>query len=353
MVPRTDTRSKEIVKGSMMKAFLLQRPGPLATGPIVFSNVPRPEPGAGQVLLKVLACGVCRSNLHMVEGDWLPSTPSFTPIIPGHEVVGRIEALGTSVTGLAVGDRVGVQPLFSTCGRCAYCHSGREELCQTKEITGETVNGGYAEYMVADALFVYNVPEALSDVEAAPLFCPGITGYAAVKKAQIDAADRVGIFGIGGVGHMALQFAALTGASTVAVTSSARHRALAQELGAGQVIDSSQSDPVEELRRDGALDAALVFAPSEDVVNAALRALKPGGRLIVGVNSSIRLFPFALEKTIVGSLLGTREMMERVLSIAASGRLHVSAEAMPLAAAAEALQVLKDRSVRGRLVLVP
>lgn len=336
-----------------MKAFLLQNPGPLSTGPIVYSDVPRPEPRAEQVLLKVLACGVCRSNLHMVEGDWLPSTPSFTPIIPGHEVIGRIEALGHLVQGLAVGDRVGVQPLFSTCGRCAYCHSGREELCPTKEITGESVNGGYAEYMVADAGFVHKVPEVLSDVEAAPLFCPGITGYAAVKKARLDAADRVGIFGIGGVGHLALQFAILTGAIAVAVTGSERHRLLAQELGASQVIDSSGGDVAQELRGDRALDAAIVFAPAEEVVNSALRALKPGGRLIVGVNSSIKNFPFALEKTIVGSLLGTREMMERVLSIAASGRLHVSAEAMPLAAAAEALKNLKGRSVRGRLVLVP
>ena len=336
-----------------MKAFLLKQPGPIATGPIVYSDVVCPEPGSGQVLLRVLACGVCHSNLHMVEGDWLPSTPSFTPIIPGHEVVGRIEALGASVAGLAVGDRVGVQPLFSTCGRCAFCRSGREELCQAKEITGESVNGGYAEYMVADALFVHKVPEVLSDVQAAPLFCPGITGYAAVKKARLDAADQVGIFGIGGVGHMALQFANLTGARTVAVTGSARHRELSQELGASRVIDASEGDSVEELCRDQALDAAIVFAPSEDVVNIALRALKPGGRLIVGVNSSIRHFPFALEQTIIGSLLGTREMMERVLSIAASGRLHVAAEAMPLADAPDALQALKDRTVRGRLVLVP
>ena len=337
-----------------MKAVLLEKPGPLASGPLALrDDVPDPVAGPGQVLIRVSSCGVCHSNLHMVEGDWLPATPAFTPIVPGHEVVGRVAALGDGVTGFTLGDRVGVQPLWSTCGRCDYCRTGREELCADKLITGESVHGGYAELMVADAGFTHLLPDDLDDVAAAPLFCPGITGYGAVLKAALLPGERVAIFGLGGVGHLALQFAQLTGATTIAVTRGAARRQMASELGADHTVDANTDDRIRVLRRHGGVDAAIVFAPSDQVVGQALQAVRPGGRLILGVNATIGGFPFATEKTITGSLLGNRVMMDTVLALASAGKVRVVAEAMPLAEAGTALRRLKAGEVRGRLVLVP
>lgn len=336
-----------------MKAVKLRTPGPLDSQPLVILDVEVPRPGPGQLLIKVTSCGVCRSNLHMVEGDWLPGCPSFTPITPGHEVLGRVVALGDGVSDFAEDDLVGVMPLWSTCGSCEFCRSGADQLCQTKEITGETVDGGYAEYMLATAAHSYAIPDGLDEVTAAPLFCPGITGYGAVQKADLGPGKSVAVFGVGGVGHVALQFAALTGAECLAVSRGSARLDLAQDLGAHRLIDSSRDDAGAQIQRLGGVDAALVFAPSDDVVSQALASLKPGGTLVLGVNATIRNFPFALEQHVVGSLLGNRTMMREVLEIAAAGKVRVEAEARPLEEAASALADLKDGKVAGRLVLVP
>lgn len=337
-----------------MKAMILERPGPLASQPLRAGEVPDPEPGLGEIVMRVRACGVCRSNLHMIEGEWLGSgVPAFTPIIPGHEVVGVVESVGAGVTHLRTGDRVGVQPIWSTCGVCEYCLGGAEQRCQAKQITGESVQGGYAELMLAKAAYAYPVPDSLEDVAAASLFCPGITAYGAVAKAGLSPARSVAVFGVGGVGHVAVQFARLTGARTVAVTRGAQRRSLAEELGADRVIDSSGGDAGAVLAREGGVDAALVFAPSDAVVRQAIEATKPGGVIVLGVNAEIGTFAFADEKTVVGSLLGTRQMMREVLQVAAAGRVRVSATAYPLDDAAKALRQLADGQVRGRLVLVP
>lgn len=337
-----------------MKAMKLRTPGSLDTQPLALVDVEVPEPGPGQLLIKVTSCGVCRSNLHMVEGDWLPGCPSFTPITPGHEVLGRVVATGTGVSDFAENDLVGVMPLWSTCETCEFCRAGVDELCQAKEITGETVDGGYAEYMLATAAHTYAVPDGLDEVTAAPLFCPGITGYGAVQKAgDLGPGKSVAVFGVGGVGHLALQFAALTGAECLAVSRGSARLDLAQDLGAHRLVDSSAGDAGEQLQRLGGVDAALVFAPSDEVVSQALASLKPGGTLVLGVNATIRDFPFALEQRVVGSLLGTRPMMREVLETAAAGKVRVEAEARPLAEAASALADLKDGKVAGRLVLVP
>jgi propanol-preferring alcohol dehydrogenase len=305
-------------------------------------------------VIRVRACGVCRSNLHMIEGDWLDGgTPSVLPIVPGHEVVGVVEQVGELVHDLAVGDRVGVQPIWSTCGVCRYCRSGAEQRCQSKQITGETLDGGYAELMLAKAAYALRIPDGLTDVEAAPLFCPGITAYGAVAKANLSPARTVAVFGIGGVGHVALQFAALTGAHTIAVSRARSHLDLAQDVGVSQVVDASRGDAGEQLKRMGGVDAALVFAPSDQAVADAIAGVRPGGIVVVGVNATIGPFPFADEKTIVGSLLGTRQMMREVLDIAAEGRVHVVTEELPLEQAGEALRRLAAGSVRGRQVLVP
>jgi propanol-preferring alcohol dehydrogenase len=336
-----------------LKAVKLVTPGPITGRPLELRDVPVPDPGEGQLLVKVTSCGVCRSNLHMVEGDWLPGCPGFTPITPGHEVLGRVVATGVGADQFSEGDLVGVMPLWSTCGVCDFCANGVDELCQTKEITGETVDGGYAEYMVATAAHTYAIPKGLDEVDASPLFCPGITGYGAVQKADLRPGKSVGVFGVGGVGHVALQFAALTGAECVAISRGGSRREMATDLGAHRTVDSSNGDAGRILQRDGGLDAALVFAPSDHVVSQAMLSLKPGGILVLGVNATISDFPFALEQRIVGSLLGSRQMMREVLDIAASGKVRIAAEPRPLAEASQALTDLKDGKVAGRLVLVP
>jgi propanol-preferring alcohol dehydrogenase len=337
---------------SRHRAVRLVKPAPLEDGPLrVDDDLELSEPGPDELLLQVRACGVCRSNLHMVEGDWLDGgVPAFTPIVPGHEVIGTVSAVGALVTSVQVGDRVGVQPLWSTCMQCDYCISGREQLCPAKQITGETVDGGYADQMLAKADHAYPVPESLSDAEAAPLFCPGITAYGAIAKARLDPSKSVAVFGVGGVGHLALQFGALTGARPIAVTRGRQRQSLSEELGA-TVVDASGRDPVAQLAELGGVDAALVFAPSDDVLRQAVAATKPGGVIVLGVNASVGAFPFVEEKTLVGSLLGSRAMMREVLRIAAEGRVRVVAEERPLEEAAEALATLKRGEVRGRLVL--
>ena len=303
-------------------------------------------------MLRVTACGVCRSNLHMIEGDW-PGVPSQMPIVPGHEVVGVIDELGPSVDWLEVGDRVGVQPIWSTCGRCAYCLGGREQLCQTKQITGETLDGGYAEFMLADAGYVTPLPDALEDAAAAALFCPGITAFGAVSKARPAPGQTLAVFGVGGVGHLVVQMAALHGASVVGIARSAHHLALAEELGATSTIDASRVDPGEHLARLGGVDASIVFAPSHEAVEQAVAGTRPGGTIVIGVNGRIDRLPFADEKTVVGSLLGTRQQMREVLELAAAGKIHVVHERHPLEEAHATLRRLKHGEIRARAVLIP
>jgi propanol-preferring alcohol dehydrogenase len=287
----------------------------------------------------------------MIEGDWLPDNPGFTPIVPGHELVGTVATLGPGVTSFAVGDRVGVMPLWSTCMRCEFCLTGREQLCQTKLITGETVHGGYAEYMLSVADHTYAVPDTLSDAEAAPLFCPGITAYGSVAKARLSPTRSVAVFGIGGVGHVVLQMAALFGGEVIAVSRSQEHRDLALEVGATRVVNPADGQAGELIARQGGVDAAIVFAPSDTSVREALTAVKPGGSVIVGVNSHLGALPFADEKTVVGSLLGSRFEMQEVLRLAAERKLQTVVETYDLDQAADVLRRLKDGKVRARAVL--
>lgn len=331
----------------------MHQASPIEDGPLRVADVERPAPGPAQILMRVTACGVCRSNLHMIEGEWLAGgVPPKLPIIPGHEVVGRVEEVGEGVTSLQVGDRVGVQPLWSTCGTCRYCLSGLDHLCQSKEITGETLDGGYAEYMVATAAHAHRIPDELDDAEAAPLFCPGITAYGSVAKARLGPGRRVAVFGVGGVGHMVIQFAGLTGADVIAVSRGAEHLELARELGASGTIDASSADPGQVLAQDGGVDASIVFAPSDASVDQAIRGTRPGGTVVIGVNARVGALPFNLEKTVVGSLLGTRQQMREVLEIAAAGKVRSICESYPLEDAPEALRRLKAGQIRARAVLV-
>lgn len=335
-----------------MRAIVLSDPAPLSQGPVHMVDHAEPEPGPGQLVIEVLACGVCRSNLHMIQGDWVRyGVPAFTPIIPGHEVVGRVASLGQGVTDLAIGDRVGVQPLWSTCGRCEHCLSGRDQLCRSKAITGETVDGGYAELMLATAAHVHPLPDGLDPVEAAPLFCPGITAYNAMSKADVLPGTSLAVFGVGGVGHMVIQLAALAGATVYAVARTALHRALAEELGAVPV--DANADPAAVLQRAGGMDTAIVFAPSDEALAQAVAAVRPGGTVVLGVHAQVGALPFDQEKRVVGSVIGSRQQMREVLALAAAGKLRAHCETFALDQTDEALGRLDRTEVRARAVLVP
>jgi len=335
-----------------VKAAVLHKLTPIEQKPLSIDDVPVPAVGKGQVRIKVGACGVCRSNLHMIEGDWVKhGVPAKLPIIPGHELVGRVVEVGEGVESINIGDVVGVQPLWSSCGRCEFCLTGREELCALKNLTGETVDGGYAEYMVADANFVYRVPSNLSDSEAAPLFCAGLTAHSAVKKAELSPIKRVAVFGIGGVGHMILQFARMYGAEVVAVSRGETHLKVAEELGASLVVDSSKVDPVEELKKIGGVDSSIVFAPSSAVVEQAIKATKPSGTIVVGVWAGLSEFPFPDEKRLVGTAIGSRQAMREVLQLAGAGKIKPVIDEFKLEDANDVLNMLKHGEVRARAVL--
>lgn len=336
-----------------MRAMTLVRTAPIEEHPLALQDLPTPSPGPGELLVKIATCGVCRSNLHMIEGDWVAAgVPAKVPIIPGHEICGRVAEVGPNVQGFQPGERVGLQPLWTSCLRCEYCLTAREQICLLKEITGETVDGGYAEYVLAKAAHAYHVPDAISDVEAAPLFCPGITAYHAVRKAEVAPGQRVALFGMGGVGHMVVQFARLAGADVITVARGKRHRELAENLGAVLTIDPSAGDTVEQLQRDGGIDAAIVFAPSNESLHQALAAVKRGGIVINGAALEPGPLVFAEEKRIAGTVIGNREEMREVLQIAAAGKVKVVAETFTLDRAEEALARLKRGEFEARAVLV-
>lgn len=334
-----------------MLANLLPMPAPLEQHPLRWAETDRPEPGPGQLLVKVVGCGVCRSNLHMIEGDWVDGgVPAISPIIPGHEVTGRVAVLGEGVTEFAVGDAVGVQPLWWTCEECEFCTSGREQLCHQRMITGEHVNGGYGEYMLANAAHTYPVPAGLDLAEAAPLFCPGITAKGAVDKLHVGPGDIVAVFGLGGVGHMAVQLAVLSGAEVVAVGRTPAHLDVARQLGAARTVDSTDAEAMAAII--GTADAVLTFAGADAVTEQAVRTLKWGGTLVHGVPITVNDLHFNTGQTIKGSLLGNREQMREVLRLAAEGKIRTVVDAFPMDQAEDALGLLAAGSLRSRAVLV-
>ena len=333
-----------------MRAHQLFVPAPLSEKPLRWGDADRPEPGAGQLLIEVAGCGVCRSNLHMIEGDWVDGgVPAISPIIPGHEVTGRVARVGDGVEGFAVGDPVGVQPLWWACGECEFCTSGREQLCHQRIITGEHVDGGYGEYLLSYADYTYQVPENLDLVDAAPLFCPGITAYGAVDKIDVGPGDVVAVFGLGGVGHMAVQMAALTGAEVLAVGRTPAHLEVARELGAARTVDSTDADALDAIA--GTADAVLTFAGSDEVTRQAMRTLKWGGTLVNAVPITVEGFHFNTGQTIKGSILGNREQMRAVLRLAAEGKIRTVVERFPMPEADDALTQLADGRLRSRAVL--
>jgi propanol-preferring alcohol dehydrogenase len=341
-----------------MQAMVLTKLAPIETRPLKLMSIDRPAiKSKNGLLLEIEACGVCRSNLHLIEGDWKKfGAPSSLPVVPGHEVVGAVKQVGSGVKRIRIGDRVGIQPLFSSCLHCEYCAAGRENLCESAEITGETVQGGYAEYISALEEFVTPIPDNLDSEHAAPLFCPGITAYKAVKASEPVAGRTVGIFGIGGVGHLAIQLAKMQGARVIAMSRAKRHLDLSKKLGADNVIiyQDSQEHFLKNLKKEeGLLDSAIVFAPSDKVIDTAIRSVKKGGVVVLGVLGNVANFPTFEEKIIKGSVIGTRKDMADLVKLASGSGLKVVIETHRLPEANEVLARLKKSHIEARAVLVP
>jgi alcohol dehydrogenase, propanol-preferring len=337
-----------------MRAWVLKQPAPVETRPLEIAEAPVPAPRDDEIVVRVSACGICRTDLHVVEGE-LPVR--LSPVIPGHQIVGRVAALGSQVAGYEIGQRVGIAWLNRTCGACRFCASGRENLCEQPQFTGWTVQGGFAEYAVAPAGFTYPLPEGFSDTQAAPLLCAGIIGYRALRLTGIGELEkgwmgaRLGIYGFGAAGHVCIQLARAWHAEVYVMTRDReRHQALAQELGAIWVGGSSVEPPVR-------LDAAIIFAPAGELVPVALRALDKGGVLVLGGihMSPIPSFDYQLiygERVVRSVANNTREDGREFLLEAASIPVRTYIQTFPFAQANEALIALKNDSIRGACVLV-
>lgn len=331
---------------------MLERLGAIESKPLKSITIDEPIIDKDEILVRIKACGVCRSNLHMIEGDWISrNVPSTLPLIPGHEIVGITESTGKDVDDFKVGDRVGIQPLYYACGVCEYCLTGRENICLNRKITGQDVDGGYAEYLKIQSKFAYKVPNRINDSEAAPLFCPGITAYRAVKKSNTAPGKILAIFGIGGVGHVAVQLARLWDAKVIAVSRNEKHLELASNLGAEDIVYPKEAEKY--FKKIGYADSSIVFAPSNKAINQALSITKRGGTIVLGVSGKILNFQFFQEKTVQGTVIGTRQDMIDVLEIAANGKMKIFTENYKLEEANEVLKKLKYGEIEGRAVLLP
>jgi alcohol dehydrogenase, propanol-preferring len=332
-----------------MKASRLHSPARIETNPLVFEDVEIPEPGSDQVLVRVSACGVCRTDLHVIEAE-LP--PRKMPVIPGHQIVGTVEKTGARVSRFKKGDRVGVAWLHRTCGRCEYCRAGKENLCENAEFTGYTVDGGYAEYALAAEQFTYAVPENFPDLQAAPLLCAGIIGYRSLRLSGIEpggAGKRLGFYGFGSAAHVAIQLARHWNVEVYAATRDPRHQKLALELGAKWAGGTLAEPPVK-------LDAAIIFAPAGEIVPAALKALKKGGTLaLAGIHMSPTPpldYKLLYDERVVRSVANnTRQDGDHFLRIAAEIPIRTQIETYPLRDANRALNSLKNDAIRGSAVL--
>jgi propanol-preferring alcohol dehydrogenase len=332
-----------------MKAWWVEHPGPMATGPLASGERADPSPGPGEVLVRVTACGVCRTDLHLAEGD-LPVHRPRT--VPGHEVVGRVEALGDGASRFAVGDRVGIAWLRHTCGACRYCRRGDENLCVAPAFTGWDADGGYAELAVVDEAYAYRLPDGFDDVRAAPLLCAGIVGYRALKRAAVPPGGRLGVYGFGASAHLVAQIALAQGARVHVLTRSAAAQRLALDLGADSAGGSDVPPP--EL-----LDSAIIFAPAGGLVPVALASLDRGGTLaLAGIHLTTvppldyqaHLFQ---ERQVRSVTANTRADGEELLALATRLDLRVETTPYPLAGADRALSDLAADRVTGTAVLVP
>ena len=330
----------------LMRACILHHPAPVESNPLEYTDVPKPAPSGTEVLVRVNACGICRTDLHVIEGE-LPVRKS--PITPGHQVVGVVEATGDRATEHAIGTRVGIAWLHSTDGTCEYCRANKENLCNNPTFTGWTVDGGYAEYALAEESFVYPIPEGFDDLKAAPLLCAGIIGFRSLRLSGIGRGGRLGLYGFGAAASVAIQVARHWGAEVYACTRDERHQKLALELGAvwagGTVAEPPQK-----------LDSAIVFAPAGEIVPAAFKALRKGGTLALGGihMSEIPSFSYDLlwgERSISSVANLTRKDAAEFMSIAPKVPVRTVTESFRLEDANEALNWLRSGKVQGAAVL--
>ncbi|MEV4412025.1 zinc-dependent alcohol dehydrogenase family protein [Catellatospora sp. NPDC049609] len=332
-----------------MAAWEVAHPGPVATRPLRAVRRPVPEPAADELLVRVRACAVCRTDLHVAEGD-LP--PHRSPVIPGHQVVGEVAAVGTAVAGWATGDRAGIAWLRHTDGTCPYCRRGQENLCPASRYTGWDADGGYAEYAVVPAAYAYRLPGGYDDAHLAPLLCAGIIGYRALRRAELPPGGRLGIYGFGASAHLTAQIALAQGATVYVMTRSAAARELGLSLGAAWAGGADEPPPEP-------LDAAILFAPVGDLVPPALSALDRGGTLAVAgihltdipvLNYERHLFQ---ERQLRSVAANTRDDGREFLALAAVHPLAVTVTPYPLDRADEALADLAADRVEGAAVLLP
>jgi propanol-preferring alcohol dehydrogenase len=330
-----------------MKAMVLDRSADVGAGPLQLCDVPAPEPGPGQVLVRVRICGVCRTDLHIVEGD-LP--PGKRPLIPGHETVGIVDQTGAGVRSVKEGDRVGIAWLQGTCGRCEFCRSGRENLCTKAVFSGYHVDGGYADYALVSEAFTYPIPSVISDEEAAPLLCAGIIGYRALRLSGVQPGQRLGMYGFGASAHVTIQVARHWGCSVYVCSLREEHRTLARELGATWVGGAMETPPEK-------LHGAIVFAPAGEIVIPALRALERGGTVAL---AGIHMSPIPAidydrdlfgERTIRSVTANTRQDGLDLLRDAAAIPIRSRTQRFKLEDANRALQQLKAGRIQGAAVL--
>jgi alcohol dehydrogenase, propanol-preferring len=325
--------------------------------PLIIEERPVPEPGPGQVVVRMEASGLCHTDIHAASGDW-PVKPTV-PFIPGHEGVGIVTALGEGVTSPPIGTRVAVPWLGYACGTCRYCLTGWETLCLAQQNTGYSVDGCYAEYFTAEAAFATPVPAGIDPRVAAPLSCAGVTTYKAVKVGNVRPGDLVLVSGIGGLGHLALQYAKIFGGTVAAVDITDEKLQLAAELGADIVIDARAEDPAEVLRRHGGADVAIGLAVDDRSFATAYAGLRRGGRLVLVALPasgalSLPVFDTVLNGTsVIGSIVGTRADLADVFGLHAAGRTTVSYETRPLADVNAAIDEVLHGKARGRIVLEP
>ena len=329
-----------------MKACLLRAPAAMETNPLEYGEVAAPQPRSGEVLVRVRTCGVCRTDLHVIEGELQPRK---SPVIPGHQVVGIVERQGENTRRFGIGDRVGIAWLHRTDGTCEYCKANAENLCDNPMFTGYSVDGGYAEYIVAPEDFIYPIPTGFPDEQAAPLLCAGIIGFRSLRLSRIKAGGRLGFYGFGAAAHVAIQVARHWGVEVFASTRDVRHQKLALELGAAWAGGTYDEPPKK-------LDAAIVFAPAGEIVPAALKALKKGGALILGGihMSPIPSFSYDLlyqERVIRSVANNTRQDGEDFLRVAAEIPIRTHVQIFPLAEANRALNALKNDAIPGAAVL--
>lgn len=330
-----------------MKAAVLGSPGKISDRPLRIEEVPRPEPGAGQVLLRVLACGVCRTDLHIVEGE-LPAL--HAGLIPGHQIVGGV--LSGATGALRLGSRVGVSWLGGTDGKCWYCRNNFENLCDSPTFTGYSVNGGFAEFVVADAKFVFPLPAPLEPVRAAPLLCAGIIGFRSLRVAGVEPGEKVGLFGFGASAHLAIEVLRSWRCPVYVSTRGASHRKLAESLGAKWVGSETEKPPVE-------LDRAITFAPSGDVVVAALSSLRKGGVVAINAIHLDRMPEFDYDRLLWGerqirSVANmTRADARDFLKLAAEIQLRPKITTFALDQTNEALAAIKGDAIDGAAVIIP